>query len=61
MKYDASMFQFTPSHKGRPYRALKRCFEFVTENNFTPQTINKLKLRLNSFPGVIKDFIEEME
>ena len=43
------------------YRALKRCFEFVTENNFTPQTINKLKLRLNSFPGVVKDFIEEME
>ena len=43
------------------YRALKRCFEFVTENNFTPQTVNKLKLRLNSFPGVVKDFIEEME
>lgn len=43
------------------YRALKRCFEFVTENNFTPQTVSKLKLRLNSFPGVVKDFIEEME
>ena len=43
------------------YRALKRCFEFVTENNFTPQTVNKLRIRLNSFPGVIKDFIEEME
>ena len=43
------------------YRALKRCFEFVTENNFTPQTVNKLRIRLNSFPGVVKDFIEEME
>ena len=43
------------------YRALKRCFEFVAENNFTPQTVNKLRIRLNSFPGVVKDFIEEME
>lgn len=43
------------------YRALKRCFEFVSESNFTPQTVNKLRLRLNSFSGVVSDFIEEME
>lgn len=43
------------------YRALKRCFEFVSESNFTPQTVNKLRLRLNSFSGVVSDFIEEMQ
>lgn len=43
------------------YRALKRCFEFVSESNFTPQTVNKLRLRLNSFEGVVSDFIEEMQ
>lgn len=42
------------------YRALKRCFEFVSESNFTPQTVNKLRLRLNSFSGVVSDFIEEI-
>lgn len=43
------------------YRALKRCFEFVSESSFTPQTVNKLRLRLNSFSGVVNDFIEEMQ
>ena len=43
------------------YRALKRCFEFVSESGFTPQTVNKLRLRLNSFSGVVNDFIEEMQ
>lgn len=43
------------------YRALKRCFEFVSESDFTPQTVNKLRLRLNSFSGVVNDFIEEMQ